>query len=243
MATLSPALISKLTPINMSSVPSAVTTRLPKFEAAMIVPFTKFIIYRFLIAVLLFVFLSGSASAKTILVLGDSLSAAYGIEMSAGWVTLLQQRLNGHKAGHKVVNASVSGDTSAAGLARLPKLLVQHRPDIVVLELGGNDGLRGLPLGEMKANLAGIIERSRAGGAQVVLVGIKLPPNYGQTYMQRFQRVYEELAAAQRVAFVPFLLDRVAAEDGLMQPDGIHPTAAAQTRMLENVWPALKALL
>lgn len=175
--------------------------------------------------------------------LGDSLSAAYGIEVRAGWVNLLQRRLDDYKPGYKVINASISGDITASGAARLPKLLSQHRPGVVLVELGGNDGLRGLPLDEMKKNLAAIIERARAAGARVVLIGIELPPNYGQTYTQRFHRVYDDLAAAYRVPLVPFLLRRVATEDGMMQPDGIHPTAQAQQRMLDNVWPTLKTVL
>jgi len=181
--------------------------------------------------------------ARTILVVGDSLSAAYGIDPDAGWVAQLKKRVSAHTPAYNVVNASISGDTSANGRARLPAALAQHRPDVVVLELGGNDGLRGLPLTEMKQNLAAMVEQSRAAGARVVLIGIKLPPNYGQTYTQRFHRVYEELAAEQRVALVPFLLDGVAGEDGLMQPDGIHPTAPAQARILENVWPVLRKAL
>jgi len=185
----------------------------------------------------------GAAYARTVLVVGDSLSAAYGIDTESGWVAQLQKRLNQQKPGYKVVNASISGDTTAGGLARLPQALIQHRPDVVILELGANDGLRGLPLEAMKKNLGAMIERARGAGARVLLVGIQLPPNYGQTYTQRFQRVYDELAAAQRVPLVPFLLDRVALEDGLMQADGVHPTAAAQARMLENVWPALQTVL
>jgi len=175
------------------------------------------------------------ASARTLLVLGDSLSAAYGLPEEAGWVALLAGRL----PGDRVVNASVSGETTAGGLARLPALLEQWRPDWVLLELGGNDGLRGLPPAHTRNNLARMIELSRAAGAQVLLIGIRLPPNYGQAYVQAFERIYPELAESHDVPLVPFLLEGVATRPGLMQPDGIHPRAEAQPLMLENVWRTL----
>jgi len=168
-------------------------------------------------------------------VLGDSLSAAYGLPEEAGWVALLAGRL----PGDRVVNASVSGETTAGGLARLPALLEQWRPDWVLLELGGNDGLRGLPPAHTRNNLARMIELSRAAGAQVLLIGIRLPPNYGQAYVQAFERIYPELAESHDVPLVPFLLEGVATRPGLMQPDGIHPRAEAQPLMLENVWRTL----
>ncbi|MFP5350811.1 MAG: arylesterase [Gammaproteobacteria bacterium] len=183
------------------------------------------------------------AFARTLLVVGDSLSAAYGIDAATGWVAQLQQRLREQQADYTVINASISGDTSANGRARLPRALAQHRPALVVIELGGNDGLRGLPLPQMKRNLADMVRAAKRAGARVLLIGIKLPPNYGQRYTSDFERVYQDLAKEQRVALVPHLLDGVAGVDGLMQPDGIHPTAAAQTRMLDNVWPALRPLL
>lgn len=183
------------------------------------------------------------AFARTLLVVGDSLSAAYGIDAATGWVAQLQQRLREQQADYTVINASISGDTSANGRARLPRALAQHRPALVVIELGGNDGLRGLPLPQMKRNLADMVRAAKRAGARVLLIGIKLPPNYGQRYTSDFERVYQDLAKEQRVALVPHLLDGVAGIDGLMQPDGIHPTAAAQTRMLDNVWPALRPLL
>lgn len=183
------------------------------------------------------------AFARTLLVVGDSLSAAYGIDVKSGWVAQLQQRLRRDQADYTVINASISGDTTANGRVRLPQALAQHRPSVVVIELGGNDGLRGLPLAEMKKNLAAMVRAAKAGGARVVLVGIKLPPNYGVRYTQDFERVYRDLAKEQRVMLVPHLLDNVAGTDGLMQPDGIHPTAAAQARMLDNVWPTLRPLL
>ena len=183
------------------------------------------------------------AFARTLLVVGDSLSAAYGIDVKSGWVAQLQQRLRRDQVDYTVINASISGDTTANGRVRLPKALAQHRPALVVIELGGNDGLRGLPLTEMKKNLAAMVGAAKASGARVVLVGIKLPPNYGVRYTQDFERVYRELAKEQRVPLVPYLLDGVAGTDGLMQADGIHPTAAAQARMLDTVWSTLQPLL
>jgi len=183
------------------------------------------------------------AFARTLLVVGDSLSAAYGIDAATGWVAQLQQRLRQQRADYTVINASISGDTSANGRARLPRALAQHRPALVVIELGGNDGLRGLPLAQMKRNLAEMVRAAKRTGARVLLVGIKLPPNYGQRYTRDFERVYQDVAKEQRVPLVPHLLDGVAGVDGLMQSDGIHPTAAGQPRMLDNVWPALRPLL
>ncbi len=183
------------------------------------------------------------AFARTLLVVGDSLSAAYGIDPNAGWVAQLAQRLRREGIDYTVINASISGDTTANGRARLPQALARHRPALVAIELGGNDGLRGLPLAQMKQNLSAMIRAAKTSGARVVLIGIKLPPNYGARYTRAFERVYRELAAEQRVTLVPYLLDGVAGTDGLMQDDGIHPTAAAQARMLENVWPTLRPLL
>ncbi|TDR50375.1 acyl-CoA thioesterase-1 [Halomonas ventosae] len=185
----------------------------------------------------------GAAQASTrpvLLVMGDSLSAAYGIEQQAGWVSLLQARLDG-KA--QVVNASISGETSSGAAARLPDLLGQHEPDIVVMELGGNDGLRGLPPGQFEANMATMVEASRASGAEVLLLGIDIPPNYGRAYRNAFTAVYTRLAEEYELPLVPFLLEGVALEEELMQDDGIHPTAAAQPLILENVWPRLAPLL
>ena len=176
----------------------------------------------------------------TLLVMGDSLSAAYGIEAERGWVSLLQARLDG-KA--RVINASISGETSSGGASRLPALLGQHAPDIVLLELGGNDGLRGLPPGQFEANMRRMIEAGQAEGAEVLLLGIDIPPNYGRAYREAFTGVYRRLADDYELAWVPFLLEGIALEDELMQDDGIHPTAAAQPRILDNVWPELAPLL
>lgn len=182
----------------------------------------------------------GAAERPTVLVMGDSLSAAYGIEQDAGWVSLLQKRL-GNKA--EVVNASISGETTSGGATRLPGLLRQHAADIVLVELGGNDGLRGLPPQQMRDNLSTMIEASQAANARVLLVGIDIPPNYGEAYRRAFTGIFEELAEEYDLALVPFLLEGVALEPGLMQDDGIHPTAAAQPRLLETVWLALAPLL
>lgn len=187
--------------------------------------------------------LSGAAHAGTIVVLGDSLSSAYGMEINSGWVTLLQQRLDGLKLPYKVVNASISGDTTDGGLARLPRLLAQHRPDVVVIELGGNDGLRGLSPDQAKRNLLQMVSLSRRAGAKVLLLGIRLPPNYGTAYAERFHRIYFDAAAETHAPLVPYLAEGLTPDAAHMQPDGLHPTAAAQPRILENVWAKLKPLL
>jgi acyl-CoA thioesterase I len=198
---------------------------------------------RVALAIALLLLAAPACAARTILVVGDSLSAAYGIQRDAGWVALMQQRLDREHAGYRVVNASISGDTTANGLARLPRALAEHRPDIVIIELGGNDGLRGLSLVQMKHNIESMIRKARAAGAKVLLVGIELPPNYGRPYTERFHRSYREIAAAEHVPLAPFLLQGIATHPGLMQADGIHANAKAQPRMLENVWPLLRPLL
>lgn len=184
-----------------------------------------------------------SAAARTLLVVGDSLSAAYGMEMPSGWVALLGKRLQQEKPGYRVVNASISGDTTASGLARMPRLLAEHKPAVVIIELGGNDGLRGLSLEQMKHNINAMVAKAKARRARVLLVGVELPPNYGKTYTERFQSIFREVAAGQGVPLVPSLLDGVAIRDDLMQPDRIHANAGAQPRLLENVWPHLRPLL
>jgi len=181
-----------------------------------------------------------------ILVLGDSLSAEYGLKRGEGWVPLLQQRLAGQKIPATVVNASISGDTSAGGRSRLPSLLAQHRPTLVLIELGANDALRGLPLAATEDNLLQMTRAAQAAGAQVVLIGIQVPPNYGSDYTHRFEGVFSQVAAQAKVPLVPFLLKGIAdapnAAD-LFQADRIHPIASAQLRMLDNVWPILRPLL
>lgn len=195
-----------------------------------------------LASLLLMLITLGTAATErpVVLVMGDSLSTAYGIEREAGWVSLLEERLDGSV---QLVNASISGETSAGGASRLPELLGQYAPDIVLLELGGNDGLRGLPPAQLEANLARMIEASQAADAEVLLFGIDIPPNYGQAYRDAFTQIYPRLAEKYDTPLVPFLLDGVALEEGMMQDDGIHPTAAAQPRLLGNVWPELEALL
>ncbi len=177
------------------------------------------------------------------MVLGDSLSAAYGIARSRGWVALLAERLQRERLDYIVVNASISGDTSSGGRARMRKTLEQHRPSIVILELGANDGLRGLPVAQMKSNLASIVEQAQAAGARVVVVGMKLPPNYGPDYTRAFEAAFGEIAKRYKAALVPFLLEDFAEKPELFQADRIHPTEAAQPLMLERVWKALRPLL
>ena len=183
------------------------------------------------------------ALGGVVLVLGDSLSSAYGLDVKSGWVQLLQNRLDGRDAGYRVVNASISGDTTNGGAVRLPSALEKQQPDVVVVELGGNDGLRGLPLSVTRANLERIIADSQEAGARVLLLGMRLPPNYGPAYTNAFHAIYEELADRYGVARVPFLLEGIGGVDGMMQADGIHPRAEAQPAMLENVWPYLQPLL
>jgi len=186
---------------------------------------------------------AGFGAEKSILVFGDSLSAAYGIAQARGWVALLAERLKRERPDYSVVNASISGETTAGGAARMPKALTQHKPAIVILELGANDGLRGLPLQEMRQNLGAMVEQAQKAGARVVLVGMKLPPNYGPHYTQEFESAYPAVAKRYRSALVPFLLQDFADNEELFQPDRIHPTEAAQPLMLEQVWKALQPLL
>lgn len=183
------------------------------------------------------------AAAGTVLVVGDSISAALGLETSQGWVSLLQKRLDDEGFEHRVLNASISGDTSAGGASRLPALLGEHKPELVIIELGGNDGLRGQPLAQLQHNLAGMVEQSQKTGAKVLLLGMRLPPNYGKRYTDAFAQVYQDLASARQVPLVPFFLEGVGGVEGMMQADGIHPAASAQGKLLDNVWPTLKPLL
>jgi len=186
------------------------------------------------------------AAAPVVLVVGDSLSAEYGIARGSGWVALLEKRLASQKVAARVVNASISGDTTSGGRARLSALLSQHRPAVVVLELGANDALRGLPLQGTEDNLRQMAQASQAVGAKVLLVGIQVPPNYGSDYTRRFGEIFPRVAAQTQAELVPFLLSNVAdAPDAanLFQADRIHPLAVAQPRILENVWPGLRKLL
>jgi acyl-CoA thioesterase-1 len=183
------------------------------------------------------------AEALTLLVLGDSLSAGYGIAAEQGWANLLQLRLDQRGPNYRVINASITGDTTRGGLARLPRALQTHNPHIVIIELGGNDGLRGLHYDEMRANLRQMIELSREAGAQVLLLGMRMPPNYGPEFTRRYHQVFHDLAEAEQVTLVPFFLKRVADDKALMQADGVHPNAEAQPVLLDNVWPALEPML
>lgn len=180
---------------------------------------------------------------STIVVLGDSLSAGHGIDTAEGWVNLLRRRLQERGYPYRVINASISGDTTSGGLQRLPSELKRYRPAILILELGGNDGLRGTPLAVMRHNLLRLIELARHAGARVMLLGVRLPPNYGPAYVSAFEGVYREVAKQTHTPLVAHLLQGVATHRSLMQSDGIHPTAAAQPRLLDNVWPVLKPLL
>jgi acyl-CoA thioesterase-1 len=187
---------------------------------------------------------SAHADAPVILVFGDSISAGYGLErVQQGWVALLQTRLKEQEYGYDVINASVSGETTAGGLARLPRALALHHPKIVILELGGNDGLRALPIAQMRANLAQMADLAAAEGARVLLLGIRMPPNYGPDYTEQFRASYVALAREKKLPLVPFLLNDVALSPDLMQADGIHPNALGEPKVLDNVWPALKPLL
>ncbi|MES2483692.1 MAG: arylesterase [Pseudomonadota bacterium] len=186
------------------------------------------------------------AATPLVLVVGDSLSAEYGLKRGTGWVALMEQRMGQEKVAARVVNASISGDTTSGGRSRLPALLKQHRPTHVVIELGGNDALRGLPLEMTEANLSAMAGAAREAGAKVLLVGVQVPPNYGRAYAERFENLYDKVARQARTAVVPSILKGVA--DGpdatsLFQPDRIHPTEQAQPLLMANVWPALKKLL
>ena len=188
----------------------------------------------------------GAAPAETpvILVFGDSISAGYGLaHVEQGWVALLQTRLKDQEYGYQVVNASVSGETTAGGLARLPRALTLHRPKLVILELGGNDGLRALPIAQMCANLEHMADLAAAAGAHVLLLGMRIPPNYGPDYTEQFRSCYSDVARDKKLPLVPFLLNDIALSPNLMQADGIHPNELGQPKLLANVWPALQPLL
>lgn len=183
------------------------------------------------------------AETPTVLVFGDSLSAGYGIDVDQSWPALLQERLKQEGYEYRVVNASISGETTEGGAQRISRALEQFTPGLVVLELGGNDGLRGFPPSRVKENLATIIETSRAAGADVVLLGIRIPTNYGARYTQAFERAYRELAREHDVPFIEFFMDGIAMNEDLMQDDGIHPNAEAQAILLDNAWPVIEKAL
>jgi acyl-CoA thioesterase-1 len=184
-----------------------------------------------------------AAQPSTLLVFGDSLSASYGLRETQGWVNLLEIKINESNLNIKVVNGSVSGETSTGGLARLPAMLENYNPDVVILELGGNDGLRGLPLSALEQNLRIMVEMISQSGAKTLLTGIQIPPNYGPRYTKPFFEIYNNIASSQKLALVPFLIDGIPQQPELMQADGIHPKAEAQYLILENVWPYLEPLL
>ncbi len=186
-----------------------------------------------------------AVNANTILIMGDSLSAAYGIELKQGWVNLLQNKLKLEQTGEKkwhVINASVSGETTTGALARLPDLLVKHKPQFCIIELGANDGLRGMPLNYMRENLNEMIAQCKQYG-QLLLIGMQLPPNYGKKYTEEFRQIFELVSKNNEVAFLPFLLGGFSTESKYFQADGFHPTAEAQEKILANVWPVLSPLL
>ncbi len=186
---------------------------------------------------------SAATGERTLLVFGDSLSAAYGLQAEQGWVAQLQRRLQSQGYGYRVVNASVSGETTSGGRNRIQRALTQHKPRLVLLELGANDGLRGLPVKETRDNLAFMMDAIRRSGAKVLLLGIRIPPNYGPQYTQAFGDIYAGLAKEKKTPLLPFLLEGIALDERFMQPDGLHPNAQGQPLVLANVWPALKPLL
>jgi acyl-CoA thioesterase-1 len=197
---------------------------------------------RFLFAVIVSL-MSMTATAKSIVVLGDSISAGYGIEVSQGWVALLQKKLNEKGAGHIVHNESISGDTTAGGLARIDRALSLHKPDVVIIELGANDGLRGLPPKLIKSNLAEIARRAQKAGAKVLLLAMKIPPSYGKRYTDLFDSIYPQLAKELGVPYVPFIMEDVALNKDMMQADRVHPNHKGQPFIADRVWPQLLPLL
>lgn len=182
-------------------------------------------------------------TAPVVLVVGDSISAGYGLASGAGWVSLLEKKLAAERYPHRVVNASISGDTTAGGRERLPALLRRYHPEVTVIELGGNDGLRGGNLDAMRDNLDAMAAATQKAGSRVLLLGIRLPPNYGPAYVQRFAAIFSEVAKTRKAALVPFLFEGFGEDNAMFQSDRIHPGAAAQPRLLGNVWPALEPLL
>ena len=187
--------------------------------------------------------LSGNAAPKSIMVFGDSLSAAYGIEIGQGWVALVQDKLKVEYPNYSMINESISGDTTTGGLSRLDAALAEHKPAMVILELGANDGLRGFPPASIKNNLAAMIRKIRASGAEVLLLSMRIPPNYGKRYTEAFYRIYSDLAKEFKIKYVPFILEDIALVDELMQADGLHPNAQAQPKIVDSVWPHLATLL
>lgn len=197
---------------------------------------------QFLFAIIISL-MSMTATAKSIVVLGDSISAGYGIEVSQGWVALVRQKLNETGGTYSIHNESISGDTTAGGLARIDRALSLHKPDIVIIELGANDGLRGLAPALIKSNLAEIARRAQQAGAKVLLLGMKIPPSYGKRYTDLFYTIYPQLAAELAVPYVPFIMEDVALDKDMMQADRVHPNAKGQPFIADRVWPQLLPLL
>lgn len=196
-----------------------------------------------ILSVLIIALMSMPTSAKSIVVLGDSISAGYGIEVSQGWVALLREQLQSHNPPYSVHNESISGDTTAGGLARINPALQRHQPNVVIIELGANDGLRGLAPTLIKSNLTELVNRAQKAGAKVLLLSMRIPPNYGKRYTDMFYDIYPALAKELKIAYVPFILEDVALVNDLMQADGLHPNAKAQSLIVEKIWPQLKPLL
>jgi acyl-CoA thioesterase-1 len=194
-------------------------------------------------ALLLAAAATAHSAPKTVLVLGDSLSAEYGLTRGSGWVALLEQKLKAEKIDAAVVNASISGETTSGGRTRLPALLTQHKPALVVIELGANDGLRGLPVAAAEANIRAMVEQSRKHNAQVLLVGMRMPPNYGRAYTEQFFSMYQKLSTQLKAPLVPFMLEGVAETPALFQADRLHPTAQAHPAILANIWPKFLPLV
>lgn len=186
---------------------------------------------------------AANKTPANILVLGDSLSAAYGIDVDAGWVALLQRQIIKQGYDYKVINVSVSGDTTRTGLSRVDSALENHKPEVVIIALGGNDGLRGLAFSEIETSLSNIIERCKKTQSEILLVGVRMPPNYGAVYSQKFAQLYQHLASRYDIVLLPKMLDQVADNPELMQADGIHPKASAQPKIMQNIWSALKPVL
>jgi acyl-CoA thioesterase-1 len=200
---------------------------------------------RFLVLlILVFACFPATADTPAILVFGDSISAGYGLaHVEQGWVGMLRAKLKDEGYGYQVVNASVTGETTAGGLARLPRALTLHHPRVVILELGGNDGLRALPIDQMRSNLGRMVDLSVDSGAQVLLLGMRIPPNYGPEFTEKFFAVFADVARDKKTPLVPFLLNDIALSPNLMQADGVHPNELGQPKLLDNVWPRLRPLL
>ena len=198
----------------------------------------------FVLLILLFAGFSANADTPAILVFGDSISAGYGLaRVEQGWVGMLRAKLKDEGYGYQVVNASVTGETTAGGLARLPRALALHHPRVVILELGGNDGLRALPIDQMRSNLGRMVDLSVDSGAQVLVLGMRIPPNYGPEFTEKFFAVFADVARDKKAPLVPFLLNDIALSPNLMQADGVHPNELGQPKLLDNVWPRLRPLL